>query len=87
MAQIKRLLGHVALEVADRQRICHRNRRTHKIHKGEACLVVRSGRFESRNYCRACALPMLDQVREDLGSLGVGLAPAKGDAAGGVAQE
>jgi hypothetical protein len=79
MAQIKKLLGHVVLEVAERQRICHRNRRKHKILKGEACVVVRLGRFESKNYCRACALPMLEQVQEDLGSLCAGLAPNPGD--------
>ncbi len=83
MAQIRRLFGHVALEVAKLQRICHRNRQKHKILKGEACLVVRSGRFESRNYCRACALPMLEQVQEELGSLCAGLAPNAGHGAAG----
>jgi hypothetical protein len=74
MAQIKKLLSHAVLEVAERLRVCHRNRRKHKIVKGETCLVVRSGRFESKNYCRECALPMLEKAQEDLGGLRGGFA-------------
>jgi len=74
MAQVKNLLVHAVLEVAERQRICHRNRRKHRILKGEPCLVVHSGRFESKNYCRECALPMLEKAQEDLGGLRAALA-------------
>ena len=76
MAPVKKLLGHAVLEIAERQRICHRNRRKHAILKGEACLVVQSGRFERKNYCRECAVPMLERAAEDLGGLRAALAPS-----------
>jgi hypothetical protein len=66
MAKIKRLLGHAVLEIAERSRVCHRNRLKHKISKGEICLVVSMGRFDSKNYCRVCALPMLEKADEDV---------------------
>jgi hypothetical protein len=74
MAQIKNLLGHATLEMAKGQRICHRNRKAHKIMNGEAFLLVRAGRFEEKNYCRECAVPMLDKAKQEVGALLAGLA-------------
>jgi hypothetical protein len=78
MAQIKSLLGHASLEVAKGKRTCHRNRRKHRILKGESFLLVRSGRFDRKNYCRECALPMIQKAQEDVNGLRAALAPAPG---------
>jgi hypothetical protein len=70
MAQVKRLLLHVAVELAERRRTCHRNRRKHVITTGMACLAVFEGpRGTRRNYCPECALPILRLAQEDVTAL------------------
>jgi hypothetical protein len=75
MAQIKNLLGHATVEVAKGKRICHRNRKKHGILEGEVFLLVCSGRFNRKNYCRGCALPMIEKAQEDLNGLRAAVAP------------
>ncbi len=70
MAQVKKLLLHVAVELAERKRTCHRNRRKHVILKGTACLAVFEGpRGTRRNYCAECAGAMLTLAQDDLTGL------------------
>jgi hypothetical protein len=70
MAQVKKLLLHVAVELAERKRRCHRNRRKHVITKGTACLAVFEGpRGTRRNYCLECAGAMLTLAQADLTGL------------------
>ncbi len=55
MPAIRRILGHVSIEIAKVRRKCHRNPKKHKICRGEACLVVRDGNGNGKNYCSDCA--------------------------------
>jgi len=56
MAKIRDILKHVSVEVALRERICHRKRGEHSVPKGERCLVVKDDLTEGKkNYCAACA--------------------------------
>ncbi len=67
MAKVRQLLLHVQVEVAEKKRVCHRNRATHSIPAGDACLAIYGGsRGARKNYCRQCAKPILDQAHEDL---------------------
>ncbi len=74
MPQVRKVLGLCTAEVAQRRRVCHRNRENHVIEKGSACLVIKdpvSG--GSKNYCLPCALAILDQAADDLRALRKGL--------------
>jgi hypothetical protein len=52
-------LKHVSVERAKAQRKCHRDG-THRIGKGERCLVVKEGTLAgSKNYCGICAVAIL----------------------------
>jgi hypothetical protein len=69
MAQTKNVLGHVLVEVAERVRVCHHDRKKHKIRQGDPCLVVSEGRFSRRNYCATCARPMLELAQAHVAQL------------------
>lgn len=70
MAKVREVLGHVSVETAKGKRICHRNRQSHSIAKGEACLVIREpASGGSKNYCGACAAAILDRAIRDLSAL------------------
>lgn len=70
MAKVRQVLGHVSVEVAQRRRVCHRNRRQHSIAKDVACLVVRDpATGNSKNYCFRCAEAILDRAEDDLEAL------------------
>ena len=70
MPKVREILGHVSVETAERRRACHRNRGSHAIAKGEACLVIREPASSgSKNYCRICAAPILEQAARDLADL------------------
>ena len=67
MAQVRRVLGHVAVEIAKGRRKCHRNRTKHVIRKGRPCLVITEPSYQgSKNYCPQCAKEILDRARSDL---------------------
>jgi hypothetical protein len=56
------VLKHVCVQIAERQRKCHRDR-NHSISKGEKCLVVTEGSFGGKkNYCTQCAAPILSAI-------------------------
>jgi hypothetical protein len=81
MPKVREVLAHVSVETAERRRICHRNRESHAIAKGEVCLVIReTASSGSKNYCRVCAAPILGQAVQDLVDLrgALGLAMAEG---------
>jgi hypothetical protein len=70
MAKVRRVLGHVLIEVAGAKRKCHHKPRDHAIIKGEVCLVVREASMGGhKNYCQVCALEILDLAGDDLQSL------------------
>jgi hypothetical protein len=63
MYQVRDILGHVAVDIAQRQRKCHRSRGTHAIARGEPCLVIHSGDYGAgKNYCRGCAREILTKA-------------------------
>lgn len=77
MAKVREILGHVSVETAKGKRICHRNRRSHSIAKGELFLLIREAASGgSKNYCRVCAAAILERAVADLqrvqGELGGG---------------
>lgn len=82
MAAVRRVLGAVGVEVAKRQRICHRNRGKHSVAKGSPCLVIRDPGGGSKNYCPLCALEILDQARTDLDGLRKQISTTTGDTTG-----
>lgn len=75
MPAVRDVLGHVSIETADKRRKCHRKPSKHSIAKGETCLVIRGGPFNSpKNYCKECALEILDRATASLAALKKGLA-------------
>ncbi|MDX2093063.1 MAG: hypothetical protein SFX73_34795 [Kofleriaceae bacterium] len=68
MPQVRSLLKDVTIEVAERKRKCHRDKR-HAIAKGETCLVVIDELGGKKNYCETCAEPILSKVEADLRAL------------------
>lgn len=70
MARVRHVLGAMRIEVAQRKRICHHDRKHHSIEKGAMCLVIKEASGEGhKNYCVTCGLEILDQAADDLASL------------------
>jgi hypothetical protein len=70
MARVRRVLSAVRIEVAQRQRVCHHDRKHHRIEKGTTCLVIKEASGEGHeNYCVTCALEILDHAADDLSML------------------
>jgi hypothetical protein len=69
MAKIRSILGACSIQIAQHRRTCYRDRNNHTIAKGTACLVIRNATSGSKNYCRQCALAILDKAADDLASL------------------
>jgi hypothetical protein len=69
MPQVRRILGACTVEIAQRCRICYRDRSNHAIQKGAPCLVIKDPGGGAKNYCPQCALAILDQAADDLGAL------------------
>jgi hypothetical protein len=75
MPAIRNILGHVSVETAEKKRKCHRKPGKHSIPKGESCLVVRGGPYNSpKNYCHECAPEILDKAQASLTKLRKGVA-------------
>jgi len=67
MAKVRDVLGHVSVETAKGKRICHRNRRSHSILKGEVCLVIREpASGGTKNYCVPCAAAIVERAAAQL---------------------
>ena len=87
MPKVREILAHVSVESAQRRRICHRNRESHAIAKGEICLVIREAASSGRkNYCRVCAAPILEQAAQDLVDLRAALGLGAGERTPGPSQ-
>lgn len=70
MAKVRQLLNAASVEVAKRQRICHRNRRSHSIAGGDRCLVVRDqANASKKSYCVECGNEILEKAADDLNEL------------------
>ncbi len=70
MAKIRQLLNGAVVQVARRQRICHRNRTKHSIAANTKCLVIKDGASGgTRNYCPECAHDILARAEVDLAAL------------------
>lgn len=70
MSGVRHILGKTEVEIAERKRICHHNRRKHVIVAGERCLVVHDGPHGAgKNYCRECAASILNVAQQDLTQL------------------
>ena len=70
MPKVRRVLGACMVEIAQRRRICSRDRKNHPILKGTLCLVIKDpGGGAPKNYCPTCALAILDQAADDLQAL------------------
>lgn len=70
MATIRRVLGHVTIEIAGAQRKCHRKPKDHHIPKSVKCLVIKdAGSGTKKNYCASCALEILEVAGADLQAL------------------
>lgn len=69
MPQVRRVLGACTVEIAQRCRICSRDRKNHSIQKGTLCLVIKDPGGSAKNYCPQCALAILDQAADDLQAL------------------
>ncbi len=70
MAKIRKVLKDVSVETAQRQRVCHRNRKKHQIRMGQPCLVIRDpATLSSKNYCIRWGQEILKKAREDLAAL------------------
>jgi hypothetical protein len=73
MPKIRDILVHVSVEQAQRQRKCRRHK-THKMSKGEMCLViVTNDTNDDYSYCIEAAKPILDAAWIKLGFLYAGL--------------
>ena len=66
MPAVRRVLGHVSVEVAKAKRKCHRYPKKHKIAQGDACLVIRDSNGNGKNYCRDCAPAILEVAQTTL---------------------
>lgn len=70
MAKVRRVLGAVRIEVAQRKRICHHDPKNHSIKKGTTCLVIKGPSGDGdKNYCVDCGLAILGQAADDLAGL------------------
>jgi hypothetical protein len=69
MPQVRRVLGACTVEIAQKCRICYRDRKNHSILKGTPCLVIKDPDGRPKNYCPTCALAILDQAADDLQAL------------------
>lgn len=73
MAKVRRVLGAVTIEVAQRRRICYHDRKHHSIERGEACLVIKEPSNGQKNYCVTCGMEILDRAADDIAALRKGL--------------
>jgi hypothetical protein len=72
MPKARGLLNHVTIEVASRERICHRHkagRNAHVIRAGEKCLVIDTPVMGKQSYCLEAAAGMVEQAESDLETL------------------
>lgn len=65
MPKVRDVLIHASVEIAGKKRKCCRKPGKHAIAKGEPCLVIKSGPYNSpKSYCCECAKEILDVAPE-----------------------
>ncbi len=70
MSKTRDILIHVSVETAIKKRRCHHSRGKHHISGGERFLSVRDGNgLGSKNYCKACAAPMMSAATEKFSAI------------------
>lgn len=70
MPKVRQVLNGVAVEAAQRSRICYHNRKKHSIERGDLCLVMKDPAGNGKkNYCVMCGLEILDRAVDDIASL------------------
>jgi hypothetical protein len=69
MPGIRDIITHVEVQMASAVRICHHNRREHRILKGQKCLAVHAPDGSRRNYCLGCALEIIGKAKAKLAAL------------------
>jgi hypothetical protein len=71
MPKIRQVLVACTVEIAQRSRICRRDRKNHSIPRGATCLVIKEAGSAGtkKSYCLTCALAILDQAADDLQTL------------------
>lgn len=69
MAITRDILKHVKAEVAERQRKCHHSRGKHVVAKDDSLLAVYDERGARKNYCRVCAVAILEGAAAKLKNL------------------
>jgi hypothetical protein len=69
MAIIRDIITHVEVEIAQRARICHHNRKEHGIIKGDSCLTIRDANGGKKNYCGPCAQDILTKAKTKLAGM------------------
>lgn len=66
MPAIRDIMTHVEVQTASAARICHHNRREHKIAKGQKCLAVHASDGGRKNYCFVCATEIIGKAKVKL---------------------
>lgn len=69
MSKVRRVLGAVSVEVAQRRRLCYHDRKHHSIEGGSVCLVIKEPGSGQKNYCATCGMEILDRAADDLAAL------------------
>lgn len=71
MPAVKKVLGHVRVQKAKRDRQCERNKDDHTIRSGKPCLQVKNPNYPDTwwSYCDSCGNEILAQAKADLAKL------------------
>lgn len=69
MAQVRDIISHVDVEYATNRRKCHHSRGKHAISGGQACLAITDHMGGRKNYCRECALEIIQKAEAKLATL------------------
>jgi len=69
MPAVRDILVHVEIQVAQRVRICHRQRKGCGVAKSQQCLVIYDASGGGKNYCPTHALEILTAATTKLAYL------------------
>ena len=69
MAAVRDIIAHIAVEAAQRRRICHHNRKQHGVTAGQSCLVIADAQGGKKNYCKECAIDILAKAKVKISAL------------------
>jgi hypothetical protein len=69
MGIVRDIIAHVEVEVAQRARLCHHNKKEHNIRKGDKCLAIHDANGGRKNYCGPCAQDILTKAKTKLAGI------------------